>query len=311
MVNMANAELALAKSLSHNARKYIVSSAHNEDVLKDGVSVLDYGPGTLLAFSEKTLPLVRILKGTKARCVLVDSCRDFLAKIKSSEISLGIKIETVEADIFSGKRHILTNEPAFIVMFGRTFGNIVSPISSSPPEFVIVDLLERIANGANTCWMGISIGSDLSAERAKRYYEAHPEFQLNIFYRMQAELPIDGRFDPGEFRYEALVFGNNDFIQVAHTAVIRRDACFILGGVQIALRCGDRFHLKNSFSFSKKYMAECATKAGLMSLDVISDSAGSDLHIFAKHSRGNSKTLGEMAAYAWKGRNSEEPSLRT
>ncbi|WP_234819599.1 MULTISPECIES: hypothetical protein [Sinorhizobium] len=54
--------------------------------------------------------------------------------------------------------------------------------------------LKKISNCAKRCWVAISIGSDLRRDARKSYYEAHPEFQLNVFYRMKAELPVDGNF---------------------------------------------------------------------------------------------------------------------
>ncbi|APG87099.1 hypothetical protein SAMCCGM7_pB0384 (plasmid) [Sinorhizobium americanum CCGM7] len=41
-------------------------------------------------------------------------------------------------------------------------------------------------------------------------------------------------------------------------------------------------HLKNSFSFSRAFFEQCAHLAGLASIDVISDNAGSDIHVLEK-----------------------------
>jgi len=45
---------------------------------------------------------------------------------------------------------------------------------------------------------------------------------------MQAELPVDGRFDPEAFAYQAHVTGSGPFLRVAHLAALKRDFTFAL-----------------------------------------------------------------------------------
>jgi len=77
---------------------------------------------------------------------------------------------------------------------------------------------------------------DLDPRKVKAYYEAHPSSGSNVFYRMQAELPVDGRFDPEAFAYQAHVIGSGPFLRVAHLAALKRDLTFALAGRKSASR---------------------------------------------------------------------------
>ncbi|MCK3781360.1 MULTISPECIES: L-histidine N(alpha)-methyltransferase [Sinorhizobium/Ensifer group] len=167
-------------------------------------------------------------------------------------------------------------------MFGRTFGNLAVPTNDTHPMEAVVETLKKISNSAKRCWVAISIGSDLRRDVAKSYYEAHPEFQLNVFYRMKAELPVDGNFDPEAFEYEPDVIGGDQFMQVIHTAVVKKNLDFCIGGKDIILLSGERLHLKNSFCFSESFFKKCAHRAGFVPIDVLSDDAGSAIHVLQK-----------------------------
>lgn len=279
--NMVDAEVKLAQKLHERVRDY-VQWYHQDERCRKGVSVLEYGPGTVRAFQQKTLPLVTGLRGETSRCTLVDRSKEFLGDIAHLPSALGLKIEFIRDDIFSGRRYFCDDEAAFVVMFGRTFGNLAAPINDSPPVEAVVETLKKVSNSAKRCWVAISIGSDLRRDVAKSYYEAHPEFQLNVFYRMKAELPVDANFDPDAFEYQSDVRGEDQFMQVIHTAVVKRNLDFRLGGKEIILSSGDRLHLKNSFSFSELFFKKCAHQAGFASIDVLSDNAGSDIHVLEK-----------------------------
>jgi uncharacterized SAM-dependent methyltransferase len=297
--NMVDAERQLAKILAKRARRYVARLMRENS--KTRLAVIEYGPGTVSAFTGKTVPLIRAFRSgfirqalrtksilhtlrssNRMRSILIDGSSSFLDNIRNANPAPGVSLETKKDDIFAGHRYLPDSEWAFIVMFGRTFGNLPAPISGLPPEEAVVDLMRRIANGAHRAWLALSIGADLDPQKAKAYYEAHPEFQLNVFYRMQVELPIKGDFDPGEFAYKAHVEHSNEFLQVAHLAVVKRDMTFWLSGKKIELKAGQELHLKNSFCFSPEFMRRCAVKAGLKPIDFITDGKGSDFHIFEK-----------------------------
>ncbi|WP_240545245.1 L-histidine N(alpha)-methyltransferase [Sinorhizobium fredii] len=279
--NMVDAELKLAQKLHGRVRDY-VQWHHQDERCRKGISVLEYGPGTVRAFQQKTLPLVIGLRGETSRCTLVDRSREFLGDIAQLSSALGLKIEFIRGDIFSGRRYFCDDEAAFIVMFGRTFGNLAVPTNDTHPMEAVVETLKKISNSAKRCWVAISIGSDLRRDVAKSYYEAHPEFQLNVFYRMKAELPVDGNFDPEAFEYEPDVIGGDQFMQVIHTAVVKKNLDFCIGGKDIILLSGERLHLKNSFCFSESFFKKCAHRAGFVPIDVLSDDAGSAIHVLQK-----------------------------
>ncbi len=60
--NMVDAELKLVQKLHERVRDY-VQWYHRDERYRKGVSVLEYGPGTVRAFQQKTLPVVTALRG--------------------------------------------------------------------------------------------------------------------------------------------------------------------------------------------------------------------------------------------------------
>ncbi|CEO91368.1 hypothetical protein SFHH103_psfHH103d_172 (plasmid) [Sinorhizobium fredii HH103] len=105
--NMVDAELKLAQKLHGRVRDY-VQWHHQDERCRKGISVLEYGPGTVRAFQQKTLPLVIGLRGETSRCTLVDRSREFLGDIAQLSSALGLKIEFIRGDIFSGRRYFST-----------------------------------------------------------------------------------------------------------------------------------------------------------------------------------------------------------
>jgi len=279
--NILDVENRLVRKLHQRIRDYV--SWHNGDELcRNGLSLLECGPGTVRAFQSKTLPLVTNLQGQKSRCILVDRSNEFLLRIAALPLASALRIEFIRDDVFSGHRYFAEDEAALIVMFGKTFGNLAAPVSDKPPVEAVVRTLQKIANSARQGWLAISVGSDLRGERAQAYYQAHPEFQLNIFYRMRAELLPDGNFFPENFEYKADIRGDHEFMQVVHTAVVRKDMCFRIDNKEITLRKHDRLHLKNSFCFSAPFFQKCARLAGTEPIDLLSDETGSDIHVLRK-----------------------------
>lgn len=276
--NMVSAEIKLAKELAIRAPNYVRAA----NLTTVPISVLEFGPGTTMAFREKTLPLVQGLTTPNSRCILVDNSAAFLEELRREYGDNLHKLALVQDDIFSGRRFTHAEETTFMVMFGRTFGNLDAPASFMPPYQDATLTLRNLAKAAPSGWLAVSVGSNLDAPAAKTYYEAHPDFQLNVFYRMQAEVWIEGDFDPTVLHYEADVRGNDEFLQVVHTAIFSRDMAFRMEDVSFKFKKGDRLHLKNSFCFSANFMREAAICAGLEPIDVLSDGLGSDLHVFRK-----------------------------
>ncbi|WP_245453618.1 L-histidine N(alpha)-methyltransferase [Aminobacter sp. MSH1] len=277
-VNMVSAEIELARTMATRVRGYVRPTG----LLDKGVSVLEFGPGTVMAFREKTFPVVRELVGRQGRCILIDNSDLFLNQLRDAYGDRIARLTLITENIFSGRRFAGWNEPAFMLMFGRTFGNLDAKASDEAPYKDAARTLRDLAKAAPAGWFAVSIGSNLDGERAKAYYEAHPEFQVNVFFRMAAEMEIEGRFNPEAFRYEADIRGSAEFLQVVHTAVLQEDLSFKLAYEPFDLKAGTRFHLKNSFCFSRGFMEESAQLAGLRPVDFLSDGHGSDLHVFAK-----------------------------
>ena len=122
---------------------------------------------------------------------------------------------------------------------------------------------------------------DLDPRKVKAYYEAHPSSGSNVFYRMQAELPVDGRFDPEAFAYQAHVTGSGPFLRVAHLAALKRDFTFALPAGNLPQGQSEASP-HDSFRFAPEFMRRCARQVGVKPVDLITDGQGFDIHVFEK-----------------------------
>ncbi|HUY68616.1 MAG TPA: L-histidine N(alpha)-methyltransferase, partial [Alphaproteobacteria bacterium] len=247
--NMVNAETNLLYKVTEELG----------DFLPEGVAVIELGPGTVIAFKNKTAPIIRKLKSKT--CILVDESIAFLKKITAaSGLGKSVKVKPV-VDNFFETEEAYFDKRALVCSFGSTISNFVGPVSDKLPQDVLVDGLSKMAAAAKNGWMLVAFDSDHDAERIKAFYKRQALFQLNIFYRMVAELPIEGDFDPEAFDYEPQWIATS--AQLAHVAVVKRDMNFKLAGTPISLKKGQPLHIKNSYKFTPEFFELCCKQAGL------------------------------------------------
>ena len=269
--NMVSAETRLLKKVVKEIGNYVPS----------GTSVVELGPGTVVAFRNKTLPIVHEL-GSQT-CILVDESNAFLDKIlTSSVLGHGFEIKSVVDDFFENDEAYF-NGQALVCSFGSTIGNIIHPVSHALPEQALVASLSKLACAANNGWLLIGFDSDQDSESVKNYFSKHALFQLNIFDRMAVELPIEGNFDSKTFGYEAEWIATSG--QLAHIAVVNRDMNFKLGGRNISLKAGHRLHIKNSYKFMPEFFEKCCRLAGLEVVEAWADNSSAKIYLLKINAR--------------------------
>lgn len=220
------------------------------------------------------MPIIRELESK--HCTLVDESIAFLKQIVGSALTKGIKIEPIVDDFFANEDAYLDGQ-ALICSFGSTISNIVNPVSAELPQEALVDSLSKMALAANKGWMLIGFDSDHDGERIKNYFKKHALFQLNIFDRMVAELPIKGDFDPKAFTYKPEWVAASG--QLAHIAIVNRDINFHVGKTPISLKKGQRLHIKNSYKFTPAFFECCCKLAGLEVVKAWSDDSSAKVYL--------------------------------
>ena len=257
------------------------------DHMPSGTTVIDLGPGTTTAFRNKTLPLVHKLQSKT--CILIDESVAFLQQIAGiNELNNSLKIKPVLDDFFENET-AYCEEPALVCSFGSTISNIINPLSPLPPQAALVKSLSNMAHAANKGWMLVGFDSDQDGEHIKNYFQKHALFQLNIFDRMAAELPLTGDFDPLAFDYKPEWIAESG--QLAHMAVVRKDMHFKIGNAEISLNAGQELHIKNSYKFKPEFFERCCALAGLEIAKVWSDHSPAKIYLLKIKSKQHSLPL--------------------
>jgi len=267
--NLVSAEQVLLHKVASEIRDY----------LPDGLPVVELGPGTVSAFKKKTLPIVQALGSYE--CTLIDGSAAFLRNIAAANLPTGISIKPIEDDFWEGKHCYLENEePSLLCMFGSSVTNIITPLSDDLPENALISGLTGLVQAIREGWMLVSFYADQDGDRLKDYYAKLALFQLNIFDRMAVQLPVDERFDPKAFDYEAEWRPRSS--QLAHMAVVNRDIQFTMAGRNFFLYEGQRFHLKNAYKFRPEFFEACCARIGLDVVKAWSDQSSAKVYLLKK-----------------------------
>lgn len=263
--NMVNAETNLLHKVADDIGKEV----------PHGITIVELGPGTATAFRNKTLPIVDRLESTT--CILVDENIAFLEQIAAADgLRPDLHIKPVIDDFFVNET-AYSEEPALVCSFGSTISNIVNPVSDLPPKAALVDSLAKLAHATSDGWLLIGFDSDQDGERIKSYFKKHALFQLNVFDRMAAELPITGNFDPEAFDYEPEWIVTSG--QLAHMAIVSKDMKFRIGATEVELKKGQKLHIKNSYKFTPKFFEDCCKLAGLEMVKTWSDDSPAKIYL--------------------------------
>lgn len=205
--NLVSAEQNLLRQVAAEIPGYMPLGAH----------IVELGPGTLSAFSKKTLPIIHALQTEEV--TLVDGSAAFLRDIAASNSFPGIKIQPIEDDFFEGDHfYHLGEDPDLVCTFGSTISNIVAPRSDELPKNALIAALTNFSQAINKGSLLVGFDSSQDGERLKSYYEAASPFFLSIFDRMAVELPVSASFDPKAFDYKA--DWNPRSGQLAHMATV-------------------------------------------------------------------------------------------
>lgn len=243
-----------------------------------GTVVVDLGPGTPRAFRRKTLPIMHALAAP--RCVVVDRSAAFLRGIASSVDVGDPPVLSVEDDFFLGHGPYHGGDgPALACSFGGTVSNFEAGLCDVFPQAALQSAVASFARAVSSGWLLTAFDADDRAGDIIAYYAAHADFQTNVFYRMAAELPIEGDFDPSVFVYRPV--WRAAACQLAHVAVAARAMSFSLAGQRVEIAAGQAFHLKNSFKIPPALFEACCRAEGLR-LCAVWSRAGSYAYLLGK-----------------------------
>ena len=94
------------------------------------------------------------------------------------------------------------------------------------------------------------------------------KFILSILYYINRDLPIYD-FDPTAFNYEFNWVAETHCVE--HNVRATQDQSFVLDGIPISIKSGEKFHFLSSYKYPVDYFQNLAIKAGLKPVDCFVD----------------------------------------
>ncbi len=223
-------------------------------------NVIEFGPGTDIAFKNKTLPFLKEIKQFNSYIPL-DLCETYLEQSKeilSRELP-NISVQPIKTD-FIKNVDIVKNFTLPVVFFK---GSTITNLSTQN----CLDFFGKISQAIQPNGILI-VGVDANQNEAslRKAYDSGKvaNFILTILYYINRDLPIYN-FDPTAFNYEVNWVAETHC--VAQNVRATKEQNFLLDGIPINIKSGEKFHLLSSYKYPVDYFQNMAIKAGLQPLD--------------------------------------------
>lgn len=238
-------------------------------------SVIEFGPGTDIAFKNKTLPFLKEIDNLKTY-IPVDLCQTYLddsEKIVREAFSGKVEVEKINTNFIKNVDLVANFDRASVLFKGSTIANLTA---SECLEF-----LQRLNQSLETEGV-LVIGTDSNQNKEtlqKAYSEKMAKLTETIPHFINRELPIEG-FDPYAFEYK--FYWDKDNYCVQHNVLATKEQDFILDEIPVHIDRGTKFHLLSSYKYPVEYFQDIARQAGFKPLDYfVHDNQRMTVHILA------------------------------
>ena len=233
--------------------------------ISEDTAFIDLGPGSKEAILDK---VGVILESGRKQDYRVYS-RGLAPEILKNAETLfacrypAIKFTPLLGDIFSP----LTLPPRgnrFAVIFGQTMFNLaVSPFDDALAKEKISRMLAGLRAHLRP-GERIAIPQNCSEDREEieAAYREQEAVWLNLFHRVQRDLPIKGDYDPEGFSFQPYWIPSSSIL--AHSVLPTKAMTFEIGGEIISLVPGDRLYLHNTAIYPESVFTALAEGAGFV-----------------------------------------------
>ena len=225
-----------------------------------GANVIELGPGTDIAFKNKTLPFLKEIKELKGY-IPVDLCQTYLdqsEEILNQELP-AVSVKKIKSD-FIKNIDLVSNYNLPIVFFK---GSTITNLSTDN----CLGFLTRIAQGLKPqgrLIVGVDANQNESSLRGAYDDGRMANLTLSIVHYINRDLPVKG-FDPMAFEYEFNWVAETHCVE--HNVRATKEQNFVLDGTPINIKNGTKFHFLSSYKYPIDYFQNLAIKAGLKPLD--------------------------------------------
>lgn len=243
-------EIELFNSAASKIAAYVPAEAN----------VIEFGPGTDIAFKNKTLPFLKEIKGLKSY-ITVDICQSYLDQSEAilKETLPEVKVTKINSDFIKNLEQVTDFELPVIFFQGSTITNLSTKNCLS--------FLQRVAKAIHSEGRLI-VGVDANQNEAilREAYDncTVADMTLSIAHWINRDLPVSG-FDPTGFKYEFNWVAQTHCVE--HNVRATKSQNFVLDGTPITIKDGEKFHFLSSYKYPIDYLQNIAVEAGLKPLD--------------------------------------------
>jgi uncharacterized SAM-dependent methyltransferase len=231
--------------------------------ISEDTAFIDLGPGSKEAILDKVGVILEAAGGRITGYIAVDLSPEILKNAEALFASQypAIKFTPALGDIFSP----LTLPPRgnrFAVIFGQTMFNLaVSPFDDALAKEKISRMLAGLRAHLRP-GERIAIPQNCSEDREEieAAYREQEAVWLNLFHRVQRDLPIKGDYDPDGFSFQPYWISSSCIL--SHSVLPTKAMTFEIGGEIISLVPGDRLYLHNTAIYPESVFTALAEAAG-------------------------------------------------
>ena len=225
-----------------------------------GANVIELGPGTDIAFKNKTLPFLKEIKKLGGY-IPIDLCQTYL---DDSEAILKqnlpeVSVTKIKSDFIKNIGLVGDFDLPVIFFKGSTITNLSTKNCLS--------FLQRVAQSLTPEGLLI-VGVDANQNEVslgEAYNDGKmADLTLSIVHLINRDLPVEG-FDPMGFKYEFNWEPKTHCVEHNVRAIKSQD--FVLDGTPIKIEDGTKFHFLSSYKYPVDYFQNLAVEAGLKPLD--------------------------------------------
>lgn len=231
------------------------------NVIPGALTAVDMGPGSKEAVLEKVGPFLNT--GMVSSYVAVDivkECVERTAKIVAEHFP-EISFFGLNRDFYREPMAFPVSGTPVMMMFGQTLFNLpVDPLDANAYEPLMMERLLRFRMHLGT-YGYLVITQDCNQDGQSLYdaYMTEADFDLNLLYRIQRDLPVSDSFNPDDFAFEPCWVPETG--AASHTYVAKKDLHFSIGDEAFSLKRGQRFYMHNTYKFSVDQFLAMARRA--------------------------------------------------
>lgn len=242
-----------------------------ESLLPDELVLVDLGPGSKEAITDKIGSVIGTLRGKIVEYIAVDLVPDILTNAEAVFTNKfpSIKFSEIQGDMFE-PLSLPAEKPRLSVVFGQTLFNVdINPHSGEEAKSRIVKMLSGLRHNLRPeDKLVIPQNCSEKLDELMDAYWEQKEIWENLMHRVKRDLlnPDVSGSDIGTFSPEAFEFEPywvNSAQIMSHTLVAKEFMQFTLGGEPFSIRKGERFYCHNTAIYPASTFEHMTKKAGL------------------------------------------------